>query len=52
MQKKYYFLVTNTVTNKSKVIEAYDKFSAIARAVEQDNYKYMNSQYSAKKTNM
>lgn len=50
MQKQHYFLVKNNVTNKSKVILAYDKFSAIARAVEQDGYKYLNSQYEAKKT--
>lgn len=52
MQRKYYFLVTNIVTNKSTVIEAYDKFSAIARAVENDNYKYTNSQYKAQMTKM
>lgn len=52
MERKHYFLVTNLVTNKSTVVEAYDKFSAIARAVEQDNYKYLNSQYKAQMTKM
>lgn len=52
MCKQYYFLVTNIVTSKSKIFLAYDKFAAICRAVENDSYKYLNSQYSAKKTSL
>ena len=49
MEKKSYFSVKNTVTNVTRTIEAIDKFAAIQRAVEQDNYKYQNSQYTTKK---
>lgn len=48
MEKKYYS-VKNTVTNVTKTILAIDKFAAIQRAVEQDDYKYQNSQYKTKK---
>lgn len=47
MKKKYYS-VKNTVTNVTRTIIAIDKFAAIQHAVEQDNYKYQNSQYEAK----
>lgn len=48
--KKYYAI--KNPEGKVRIIEAYDKFSAIAIAVEKDNFKWNNSKYTGKKTKL
>ena len=48
---KYYFVVTSP-TKKNYIIEAIDKFHAIAKAVEIDKHKWSNNMYKAEKTKL
>lgn len=52
MKKQYYLVKRKNVADNGRIIEAIDKFSAIAIAVEKDGHKYSNIDYTAKKTKL